>query len=892
MLDQSVIDEIRAHWRDFFPADQHDGIICPLCNSGSGEHGTGISEVPEQPGLLKCFACGWSGDVIQLFAEVNHLDFRADFPKIVRQMSDQLGLRFDDDEPVKLKPASDDCLEHTDYFKRRGISIDTARHFRISFVKDYKHSAKFKPMPAVIIPLEPSDSFIARDTRKNPKLKTLNRGKTHLFNPAALSEFETVFVVEGVIDALSLYEVGFTNVVSVNGVANTRILKDALESANPKPKRLIFALDNDDAGIAATPKFFKLAARMNIIAIDAHNISGDKKDANDLLCADRELLRANCQAVLEQAMQFELPSKRILMRSTKDSFPDCPYEFEIPPGWGIDNDGVFKQGVFDEKFVEASLTPVFPVRRLFNHFYKITRYVLAFFDGTRWNETTVDAEFIADPSKTVRLADHGIQTFAGAVKFLVVFFNKFIKLNFERIPFQTEYIQTGWHNDFQDFVLPHFRDYYAPTLEDMYGVGGQSDMWLGTAKLLRKELTCPIVRIMIDLSFAAPILPIIGMRTFTAYLWGNSLSGKTAAQKFAISAWGNPERMKATFRSTANGIEGAAAKSNNIPLMIDERQAAEANLDLNKLSYSLSNEQDKGRMDRTGNLRPKKTWRMTVLATGEDIMVDRSAALGSHNRVLQIHLGLDESLFGTSPNSNWKFAPSKIHTFAEENYGHAGRMWIEKLLPYRQMNFANVKETYASFETAIFKNWRDRYTSEHLRYVAVIATVDYLLAKELFGAPEEKNYETRAETMEKVVEYLIGKLPYATSLMDSTRAWEWLMEFISAGKRHFTGNHLRDERDLKDQVYGTIRVSGGEIKKILLYPDRLRAEMKKAGFPVEKCLADFRSRGWIASDKDGINPKERAHDGTKPTNLRMIVIPKEYANLIKIDDEIDDDDDD
>ena len=466
MIPDSTVDTIRRSWRHFYTADTHDGIICPLCGSGSGEHGTGISEVPDSDGLLKCFACNWSGDVIQLYAEEHHLDFRSDFPKIVRDMAEQIGLTVDvDSPPQKFKGAENsdpnveptaDCLEQTDYLARRGISIDTARHFHISFVKNYKHTTKARPMNALIIPLLPTESFIARDTDKNanPKFKSLNRGKTALFNPTALEEFETVFVVEGVIDALSLFEVGFKNVVSVNGVANVRLLKNALDAARNKPKRLIFALDNDDAGIAAVPKFFKMIARFGIVAVDAHNISGDKKDANDLLRVDRDALRSNCLAAVDQVQALALPRERVFMRTTKDAFPDCPYDFDIPPGWFLDSDGVFEQ-----KGAEAALTPVFPVKRLFNHFLQTTRYALAFFDGSRWREITVDADAIADANKVLKLADMGIQTFAGAAKLLVVFFNYFIKLNFARLPFRVEYIQTGWHNDFNDFVLPDFHDY-------------------------------------------------------------------------------------------------------------------------------------------------------------------------------------------------------------------------------------------------------------------------------------------------------------------------------------------------------------------------------------------------------------------------------------------------
>ena len=68
--------EIRRNWKRLFPADRKNkGIICPLCNSGSGEHGTGITENPRKPGQLKCWNCGFQGDVIDLIQQARGTDY-------------------------------------------------------------------------------------------------------------------------------------------------------------------------------------------------------------------------------------------------------------------------------------------------------------------------------------------------------------------------------------------------------------------------------------------------------------------------------------------------------------------------------------------------------------------------------------------------------------------------------------------------------------------------------------------------------------------------------------------------------------------------------------------------------------------------------------------------
>ena len=75
---QNAKSQIQQSWKLLYPADKKNkGIICPLCGSGSGKHGTGITADVKggRPNYLRCWACGFKGDVISLKMQETGQDF-------------------------------------------------------------------------------------------------------------------------------------------------------------------------------------------------------------------------------------------------------------------------------------------------------------------------------------------------------------------------------------------------------------------------------------------------------------------------------------------------------------------------------------------------------------------------------------------------------------------------------------------------------------------------------------------------------------------------------------------------------------------------------------------------------------------------------------------------
>ena len=102
---QDATQEIKARWREFYTPDgggRGKGIICPICGSGSGKNGTGITEKPNSRNhFLKCWNGGCEfeqgGSVIDLYMLEHHMDTddKRDFVKAVDEMAGTLGITID-----------------------------------------------------------------------------------------------------------------------------------------------------------------------------------------------------------------------------------------------------------------------------------------------------------------------------------------------------------------------------------------------------------------------------------------------------------------------------------------------------------------------------------------------------------------------------------------------------------------------------------------------------------------------------------------------------------------------------------------------------------------------------------------------------------------------------
>ena len=301
--------EIKARYAEYLEQDKSKkGYICPICGSGSGKNGTGITT---KDGIhFTCWAgCFTHSDIIDIIGKKYKL---TDYNDKLQKAADIFNIIIDAEatrtptEPQKTEqgintPTTENTPEtaterpdftdylnecHThindpaavEYLSIRGISQETATAYKLG----YDTRTGF-----LIVPTS-RHYYVARNT--NPEAETRYKNpkgaNIELFNAWAIynEESRPVFIVEGAFDALSIIEAGGL-AVALNSTSNCNKLLDLMKKQTTK-STLILCLDNDAAGEKATAELETGLKELNISHITA-DIATGYKDPNEALKADK-----------------------------------------------------------------------------------------------------------------------------------------------------------------------------------------------------------------------------------------------------------------------------------------------------------------------------------------------------------------------------------------------------------------------------------------------------------------------------------------------------------------------------------------------------------------------------------------------------------------------------
>lgn len=199
------------------------------------------------------------------------------------------------------------------YTGSRGLNIESIRRFKLGIVNDVNEllgnyqnlkvkgkSNFYKMVLPILDDAGNCYNFISEIANRkeidqyNPKYKKLTTTSgitTQLFNEYHLKHNRpnTIFIVEGIYDAISIEQMGF-NAVALIGVGATR-LENLLKSYKPNAN-LIVMLDNDNTGINTTNNLLKSLSNLGLDNIkyingldilDKYDKLKELKDANDML---------------------------------------------------------------------------------------------------------------------------------------------------------------------------------------------------------------------------------------------------------------------------------------------------------------------------------------------------------------------------------------------------------------------------------------------------------------------------------------------------------------------------------------------------------------------------------------------------------------------------------
>ncbi len=318
-LDEDEKRELRSHLKEYLvesgiatveQISRGQNFSCPGIDHNDDSPSAHYYDDPKCPHVY-CFGCG---DSWELFKLIGEREGKFTFEEQVERARELYGRERSDNRPIpvvrlqqtvesglvteeekeKLREfvrESQKHLEETDYFLRRGFSLEFAREQGMGYSPE-RHR--------LIIPTD--EGYVARTVLPYdniPRYLNSKGANVSLAGKAALEQDKPVFVVEGIFDALAVRQAGY-EAISLNSTSNTKLLLEAVEKSEKKPE-LVIALDNDKTGrktaMELKAQLDELLGVKSRLVLDSW---GEYKDAGEWLKkAGNDALKDRLGAVME-----------------------------------------------------------------------------------------------------------------------------------------------------------------------------------------------------------------------------------------------------------------------------------------------------------------------------------------------------------------------------------------------------------------------------------------------------------------------------------------------------------------------------------------------------------------------------------------------------------------
>ena len=194
-------------------------------------------------------------------------------------------------------------------------------------------------------------------------------------------------------------------------------------------------------------------------------------------------------------------------------------------------------------------------------------------------------------------------------------------------------------------------------------------------------------------AFAGPLLAwASGTTGGGIHYTGQTSIGKTTCFLLAASVWGkgtekDPDSYMQKWRATSNGLEYQGEQHNDCTLILDELGQMDAG-DAGNAAYMLADGMGKTRGKGAGGLRPKPTWRLLFLSSGELTLAQHMETVGKKMkggqevRLIPLPTEVKEgsALETFHEFTNGHELSGWVQGHAGRCYGVAGRAWLEYLV--------------------------------------------------------------------------------------------------------------------------------------------------------------------------------------------------------------------
>jgi hypothetical protein len=261
---------------------------------------------------------------------------------------------------------------------------------------------------------------------------------------------------------------------------------------------------------------------------------------------------------------------------------------------------------------------------------------------------------------------------------------------------------------------------------ELWSTAGSLDAWVNFTSLLSKaDLRAHMFALAVGLS--GPLYAFTGLKGLTVSLYGPTGGGKSLAQMWIQSIYGNPDKLHFAAKFTQNSLFGRMGMYAHMPMTIDEVTMMD-NKEVGDFAYWVSQGRDKARMNRNAEERDAKTWAMPVIVSTNKSMNSKLIASGLDTDA-QLARILEVSVPPSAIFTRDSTAGRKVYEFITTNYGHVGREFIKKLL---ELGESGIRAAIAQATEEFRKEYSAQFSGEE-RYweqSIILANLAAKLAKD------------------------------------------------------------------------------------------------------------------------------------------------------------------
>lgn len=313
---------------------------------------------------------------------------------------------------------------------------------------------------------------------------------------------------------------------------------------------------------------------------------------------------------------------------------------------------------------------------------------------------------------------------------------------------------------------------------DMYGKSGTLQDWKdGTAIFEKSDM--PWHMFTLGMGFAAPLFNFTGLKGLTVSLYGPTGGGKTLAQYFVQSIYGDPDKLHFAAKFTQNTLFSRLGMYSNLPMTIDEATMFQ-DKEVGDFLYWVSQGRDKARLNRNADEREAKTWATPVIVSTNVSLHSKLVSAGIDTdaqmaRLLEIKIPAHQ-LFKQDTS-----AGQKIYSHLMNNYGYAGREYIKELVrigePRLREMIEEARKTFGERYGAYFAG-EERYWEMAIVLQDLAASIAHRLGLiaydytkgtrwvlEQLGTLRFTQTENRADSFDLLSEYLNEMADAAVTVM-------------------------------------------------------------------------------------------------------------------------------